>query len=50
MSTTKFSMAMEAVRERFFTLEEFPYLERGRFPEGVIEAAMTIRQEALGSL
>ena len=45
METTKFNAAIEAVRERFFLLTEFPYLDRGNFPEGVCEAAMDIKPE-----
>ena len=47
MNLEKFSTAMDAVRERFFTIEEFPYLDRSRFPENIIDKAMALPPEAL---
>ena len=47
MHLGKFSAAMESVRERFFTIEEYPYLDRGRFPDKIIETIMTLPPEDL---
>lgn len=47
--TTNFSTAMKTVRERFFLPEEFPYLDGSSLPEGILEQAMTVREEDLES-
>lgn len=47
--TSNFGAAIEEVRERYFLLEEFPFLERRRLPEGILEKAMTVREEDLES-
>lgn len=37
-----FNEAITSIKERFFTFEEFPLVERGRFPRNCIKRAMTI--------
>jgi len=39
---TQLRSALKQIGEKFFAFREFPYVERDRFPEGVIEAAAEI--------
>ena len=41
--------ALDGIRDKFFTIDEFPYIDRSRFPMGVCEAAMQVKEEDLDS-
>jgi hypothetical protein len=35
--------SIEALRSRFYTVEEFPFIDRSRLPEGIIKTALSIK-------
>lgn len=41
---------MESVRERFFTIEEYPYLDRSQFPDRIFDTIMSSTPEQLNDL
>lgn len=46
---SRLSIAMLAISERFFAFEEFPNVNRSRFPAGICEAAMKVNSKDLAS-
>jgi hypothetical protein len=45
---TQLRTALKQISEKFFAFREFPYVERDRLPEGVIEAAAEVGWEEAG--
>ncbi len=47
LNTANFNTAIDAIRGRFFLLDEFPHWNRDRLPKGVIKEAMAVDKEDL---